>query len=66
MWLVSANPKPALAVGFIVLKIAFKPFDMGFAFEGEHVGCDTIEKPAVMADDHGAAGKILECSFERS
>jgi len=27
-------------------------------FEGEHVGGDAIEKPAVVADDHGAAAEV--------
>src|SRR5215475_13381982 len=48
--------EPAHLVLFIVLEIAFEPFDMAVAFKSEHVGRDAVEEPAVVADDDGAAG----------
>src|SRR5712664_93788 len=59
-------PQPAHLVFFIILEIAFEPFDMAVAFEGKDVGGDTVEEPAVMADDHGAAGEILQRLFQRA
>ena len=57
--------EPAFLVVFIVLEIALEPFDMAVAFEGQHVGGEPVEEHAVVADDHGAAGEILERFFER-
>ena len=59
-------PEPALLVFFVVLEVAFEPFDMAVAFEGEDVGGDAVEEPAVVADDHGAAGEILQRLFQRA
>src|ERR1700709_1572188 len=47
-------PQPSHLVLFVILEIAFEPFDMAVVLEGEHVGGDAVEEPAVMADDHGA------------
>jgi hypothetical protein len=33
---------------------------LAVALEGEDVGGDAVEEPAVVADDHGAAGEFLE------
>ena len=48
------------------MEIAFEPFDMAVVFEGQDVGRDAVEKPAVMADDDGAAGEILQRLFQRA
>ena len=39
---------------------------MAVALEGEHVGGDAVEEPAVVADDDGATGKILQRLFQRA
>jgi hypothetical protein len=39
---------------------------MAVAFEGEDVGGEAVEEEAVVADDHRAAGEILERLFERA
>jgi hypothetical protein len=39
---------------------------MAVAFEGKDVSRDTIEEPAIVADDNGAAGEILERLFQRT
>ena len=59
-------PQPSHLVLFVILEIAFEPFDMAVVLEGQHVGGDAVEEPAVMADDHGAAGKILQRLFQRA
>src|SRR6201996_3904045 len=58
--------EPAHLVFFVVLEIALEPFDMAVAFEGQDVGSDAVEEPAIMADDDGAAGKILQRLFQRA
>src|SRR5437588_11600038 len=45
-----------LLVLLVVLEISLEPFDVAFALEGQHVGGDTVEEPAVVADDDRAAG----------
>ena len=64
--LVGIGAKAAFAVGFVVLIVAFEPDHLAVAFEGEHVGGDAIQEPAVMADHHGAAGEVEERVFEGS
>src|SRR5690349_17636565 len=51
-------------VFFIGLEIPLEPFDMAVAFEGEDVGGEAVEEEAVVADDHGAAGEILDRLFQ--
>src|SRR6218665_822536 len=58
MRLVGIHAQAALLVGLIVLVVALEPFDMAVALEGQHVGGDAGQEPAVMADDHGAAGEV--------
>lgn len=57
--------EPLYLVLFVVLEIALEPFDMAVAFEGQHVGGEAVEEHAVVGDDHGAAGKVLQRLFER-
>ena len=60
MRLVGVGAQAPLLVHLIVLEIALEPFDMAVVLEGEDVGGDAVEEPAVMADDDGAAGEILQ------
>src|SRR5260370_15404009 len=60
------DAQPAHLVLLVVLVIAFEPLDTAVALESENVGGDAVEKPAVVADDDGAAGKILERLFQRA
>src|SRR5882724_3232700 len=53
-------PEPAHLVFFVVRETAFEPFDMAVAFEGQDMRGDAVGEPAVMDDDHGAAGEILQ------
>src|SRR5947209_11831609 len=61
----AVDAKPSLLVFLVVGKISLEPFDMGFAFEGEHMRRDPVEKEAVMRDHNGAACEILQRFFER-
>src|SRR5437870_2981389 len=58
--------EPAHLVLLVVLIVALEPLDMALALEGEDVRSDAIEEPAIVADDHGAAGEILQCLLERT
>src|SRR4051794_19481126 len=58
--------QPSHLVLLVILKIAFEPFDMTVVLEGEDVRRDAVEEPAVVADDDGAAGKILQRLFQRT
>ena len=49
-------------VGF---EVAFEPFDVGVALEGQDMGAEAVEEEAVVADDDGAAGEIFERVFKR-
>src|SRR6476620_5901534 len=57
--------QPAHFVLLVVLEIALEPFDVAVAFERQHMGRDAVEEPAIVADDHRAAGEILQRLFER-
>ena len=46
-------------------EVALEPADLAVALEGEHVGRDPVEEPAIVADDDGAAGERLEARLER-
>ena len=50
--------EPAALVFLIGLEVAFEPFDVAVALEGEDVGGKTVEEPAVMGDDHGATREV--------
>src|SRR5215813_1610567 len=52
------DPQSALLVFLVVLKVALEPFDVAVVLEGQDVGGDAVEEPAVVADDHRAAGEV--------
>src|SRR4051794_10377249 len=56
-------PELVRLIGF---EIAFEPFDVAVALEGEDVGGEAVEEEAVVADHHRAAGEILERLLERA
>src|SRR5947209_2065608 len=49
---------------FVVREVALEPDDAAVALEGEYVRCDAVEKPAVVADDDGAASEVFQSFFE--
>src|SRR5262249_22398853 len=60
------RPQSPHLVLLVILEIALEPFNMAFALEGQDVGGDAVEKPAVVADNDGAAGEILKRLLERA
>ncbi len=56
--------EPALLVLFVVGEVAFEPFDVAVALEGENVRREAIQEEAIMLDHHGAPGKIFERRFQ--
>src|SRR6267154_577867 len=59
------HAQPALLVFLVILEIAFEPFHMAVAFERQDVGRDAVEEPAIVADDDGATGEVLQRILER-
>jgi len=64
MRLVGGDAEAFFAVGLVFGVVAVEPDDGAFAFEGQDVGCEAVEEPAVVADDDGAAGEVFEGFFE--
>ena len=60
-----SSPRRRFLSVLIILEIALEPLDVAVPFEGQDVGGDAVEEEVIVADDHGAAGKILQCGFER-
>lgn len=55
----------ALLAVLLILRVAsFKEIHLRVALEGENMGADTVEEPAVVAYDHGTAGKVFQALFQ--
>ena len=59
-----AEQRPAVLL--VGLEVALEPRDLAVALEGEDVGGDAVEEPAIVGDDHGAAGEGEEGLLERA
>src|SRR5207244_1755107 len=57
---VGLRAQPPAPVGFVVLIVALEPHRPALALEGQDVGGDAVEEPAVVADDHRAAREVDE------
>ena len=66
MWNDAVLPQPPHLVFLVVLEVALEPFDVAVAFERQNVSGDAVEEPAIVADDDGAAGKILQRAVSAS
>src|SRR5690625_148008 len=66
MRLIRCSPETLLSIRFIFLIVPLEPDHLAVAFIGEDVRGDTVEKPAIVTDDHGAAGKLQERFLKRS
>ncbi len=53
-----------LLVRFVFLIVAVEERPLGIAFRREDVGGDAVEEPAVVGDDHHAAGEFEQGVFE--
>ena len=54
------------AVLLVGLEVALEPRHLRVALEGEHVGADAVQEPAIVGDDHGAAGEVEQRLLERA
>src|SRR5690606_34479649 len=50
----AVDAEAALLVLLVGLEVALEPFDVAVALEGEDVGGEAVQEPAVVADHHGA------------
>src|SRR5690348_6931847 len=50
-------PEQFAAVLLVGLEVALEPRDLRVPFEGEHVRRHAVQEPAVVGDDHRAAGE---------
>ena len=66
MRLIHRGALPLVVVGRVLLVVPLVPHHLAVALEGEDVGGDAVEKPAVVADDHRAAGKAQQRLFQRA
>ena len=57
-------PQPPDLVGLVVLEVALEPFDVGIPFEGQDMRAEAVEEEAVVGDDDGAAGEVLQRVLE--
>ena len=62
--LVGIGPQAPFAVGLVIGKVAGKPANLAVALKGQYMCGDTIQKPAVVRDHHGTAGKITKRLFQ--
>jgi hypothetical protein len=56
----------ALLVFLVLAVVALEELDVRVALEGEDVGGDAVEEPAVVADHEGVAGELQQRVFERA
>ena len=56
--------KTARLVNFILRIAALEEKDLTIALEGKNVGTDSVEEPAVVADNHSTAGKCFQTFFQ--
>ena len=55
-------PAPLLVLG----EVSAEEGDLAVALEGEHVGRDAVEEPAVVGDDDDTSGELIERVLERA
>src|SRR5579859_1272260 len=53
-----------LLVFLVGLEVALEPLHVAVALEGQDVGAQAVEEPAVVADHHRAAGELLQGVFQ--
>src|SRR5690625_1510184 len=66
LWLVGSRAEPTPPVGLVLLVVPLVPDHLAVALEGEDVGGDAVEEPAVVGDDDGAPGEVEERLLERA
>ena len=63
---IGLGPELLAAEALVGLEVALKPAGLGVALEREHVGRDPVEEPAIVGDDHRAAGERQQRLLERA
>src|ERR671924_2036036 len=58
--------EPHLSIGFVFRIVAVKPNNLAVAFEGENMGCDPIQKPAIVRDHNRTTSEALQRFFKRA
>src|SRR6516225_6489436 len=66
MRLIRLGADAAATVGFVIAVVALEPDNLAVALEGEDVGGNAVEKPAVVGDDDRAAGKVEQRLLQRA
>src|SRR5690242_9267713 len=61
----AVGAQATLLVVLVGLEVAFEPLDLAVALEGEDVGAEAVEEPAVVADHHRAAGEVVQRRLQR-
>ena len=64
--LVSVFSQPFAALAFIGVEVAFAPVHVAVALEGQDVGGQAVQEPAIMAHHDGATGKVRHRLFQGS
>ena len=54
VWTFGVVTEPLAALDFVHFVVALEPDDVGVSLEGEDVGRDPVEEPAIVADHHRA------------
>ena len=54
------------AIGLVVGIVALEPDNAALAFKSKNMSRDTVQKPAVVTDHHGAAAEVLQGFFQRA
>src|SRR6516165_3552826 len=66
MRLIRLGADAAATAGFVIAVVALEPDNLAVALEGEDVGGDSVEKPAVVGNDDRAAGKVEQRLLQRA
>ena len=66
MRLIGIDTEATSAIRFIFREVPLKPHDLRLIFKCEHVCGDSVEEPAIVTDDDGAARKTQQAVFKGS
>src|SRR5712672_3408170 len=65
MRLIGLGAQAPVPVSLVIGVIPLEPHDLAVALEGQHVGRDAVEKPAIVRDNDGEARVFKERLLER-
>ena len=64
MGFVGVGAETFVAVFLIGLEVAFEEYNLGFTFKSQYVSGEAVEEIAVVANDDGTAGEVLQGFFQ--